>query len=520
MFSLGKMSARVTVFDGAGCIGGNKIHLEFGEHGVFLDFGTNYKTMGLYYEEFLKPRQGRGLHDFVRMGLVPLLSCYRKEVIPSDLDTTYCRELQVDALMISHAHMDHMGQAGFLDWSIPFVASPTTAAVMKALRDLGAKGIEAECVYGNPHKRDEDDERLICSPRLGKNEAATGRDFVLTSKPSAEMTEYWQRSVLKTKAIDAGDLLEPGELGFEFNAYPVDHSVFGATAYAVDTEAGWVVYSGDLRAHGAQGRSTWEFAEKAAELEPRALIIEGTRASRDEAGQDCSEETVRSTCLEVVEAEKGMVIADFSPRNFERLETFAHIAKETDRTLVITKKDAFGLQAIQSADGVDRMRDLAVFDALRLTESSAEEAACACLRESLVDPLDVHKDPGRYILSFSMYDLSNLLDIVPKGGTYVYSSSEPYSEEQVIDFRRLWNWLELFGLRVRGFEMRGDEALEPKVEKGFHASGHASMTDLMRIIERISPEIVIPVHTEDASAFKNLRGVEVIIPQKGAPIPL
>ncbi|HTY46592.1 MAG TPA: MBL fold metallo-hydrolase RNA specificity domain-containing protein [Methanomassiliicoccales archaeon] len=514
------MSAKVTVFDGADCIGGNKIHLEFDGHGVLLDFGTNYKTMGLYYEEFLKPRQGRGLHDFVRMGLVPLLSCYRSEIIPSDLDMSLCRRVQVDALMISHAHMDHMGHAGLLEWSIPFVASPITAAVMKALRDLGAKGIEGECVYGQPRKRDDHETRLIRSPKLKNGEPLTGRDYVLTTKPSGEMCGFWEQSILKTREIDAGSLLEPCDLGFSFQAFPVDHSVYGATAYAIDTESGWVVYTGDLRAHGAQGKSTWEFAKKAAELEPKALLIEGTRTSRNEPGQECSEETVRNTCLEVVEAEKGMVIADFSPRNFERLETFAHIAEKTNRTLVITKKDAFGLQAIQSADGVDRKRSVAVFDALKLTESGAEEAACATLGNELVDPLDIGENPGGYILSFSMYDLGNLLDIGVKGGTYVYSSSEPYSEEQVIDFRRLSNWLELFGLKVRGFTMQGDASFEPEVEEGFHASGHASTADLLSIVEQISPEIVIPVHTEDPGPFKRLKGIEVAIPQKGIPISL
>ncbi len=46
------MPASITIFDGVNCIGGNKIYVEFDGSGAFFDFGTNYKKIADFYEEF------------------------------------------------------------------------------------------------------------------------------------------------------------------------------------------------------------------------------------------------------------------------------------------------------------------------------------------------------------------------------------------------------------------------------------------------------------------------------------
>ena len=48
----------------------------------------------------------------------------------------------------------------------------------------------------------------------------------------------------------------------------------------------------------------------------------------------------------------GLNIADFSPRNFERLEAFQEIVQKTNRDLVVTAKDAYMLCSLGCVDGV------------------------------------------------------------------------------------------------------------------------------------------------------------------------
>jgi len=139
-----------------------------------------------------------------------------------------------------------------------------------------------------------------------------------------------------------------------------------------------------------------------------------------------------------------------------------------------------------------------------------------------VDPRDVAGDPSSYILSFSFWDVKNLLDIGAEGGTYVYSSSEAFTEEVEFDFIRLWEWLRFFKFKVAGFriENSGDRHY-PEFDRGYHASGHASPEELLKIVEETDPEIIIPVHTEHPEFFKeNVRGREVRLVGNGGKIKI
>ncbi|MCJ7443402.1 MAG: hypothetical protein MUO26_02530 [Methanotrichaceae archaeon] len=66
----------LTVYDGANGIGGNKIYLEKDGKGVFLDFGKNFGKYGAFYEEFLKSRDTRGIHDLMYLDLLPKSDCF------------------------------------------------------------------------------------------------------------------------------------------------------------------------------------------------------------------------------------------------------------------------------------------------------------------------------------------------------------------------------------------------------------------------------------------------------------
>jgi ribonuclease J len=71
----------LTIYDGATGIGGNKIYLEENNQGVLLDFGKNFGKYGLFYEEFLKNRDTRGIHDQIYLGLLPKLNMTRSTQI-------------------------------------------------------------------------------------------------------------------------------------------------------------------------------------------------------------------------------------------------------------------------------------------------------------------------------------------------------------------------------------------------------------------------------------------------------
>jgi ribonuclease J len=101
----------------------------------------------------------------------------------------------------------------------------------------------------------------------------------------------------------------------------------------------------------------------------------------------------------------------------------------------------------------------------------------------------IRKSPGEHLLCLSYWDITNLIDLEPVGGTYIYSALEAYDEEQRFDHARLNHWLDLFRLtKVGGL---------PGAEQGsFHASGHIDGSGMEWVIETISPARILPVHTQ------------------------
>lgn len=517
------MSIAITVFDGANTIGGSKIHLQDGDTGLFLDFGANFKKYGLYFEEFLRPRSVRGICDFLAMGLIPRLKgIYRPDIFPSDITLKEAQTVQVDSIFLSHAHLDHTGNAGLLDLSIPLICSSMTAVIAKAIQDSGCSGIESEILYTN--ERVSEDGYLVKS-----NKVCKGRQIHLADEPSSEVRDYLGKLHSKTKSLECTPLIRSVDeiKGLKLRIWNVDHSIFGATAIALETSAGWIVYTGDFRLHGSRGDLSQIFVEEAVTLKPAILIIEGTNISEPSR---ISEEEVHSRCLEAVNSAKGkIVIADFGPRNVERLLTFLDIAKATKRILIITPKDAFLLDKMRLVDhripALDDP-DWLIFKEPKTRIDGWEKNLIDRYEGKYVKPQDIKSSQGDFILCFGFLDLNDLIDIEPEGGVYIYSTSEAFTEALEMDVWRLSNWLDRFNIEPVGFSFpkrahsETEELYKPEFVKGFHSSGHLCGNELVEVIQKIKPKTVIPIHTEHPELFAERIGkdAEVILPEEAKPM--
>jgi len=151
---------------------------------------------------------------------------------------------------------------------IPVAASPTAWGVLKAVQDAGKAEFYSETVYTVPRIQLEDPRALKSAG--WKSQAAQGREIRLTEGTVPdELVKFLHRPPNPN-----GRALAPGEVhplhgevgGYEIRAFPVDHSIPGALAYALETDAGWVVYTGDLRLHGELREATLKFVEEARRL--------------------------------------------------------------------------------------------------------------------------------------------------------------------------------------------------------------------------------------------------------------
>jgi ribonuclease J len=198
--------------------------------------------------------------------------------------------------------------------------------------------------------------------------------------------------------------------------------------------------------------------------------------------------------------------------------TFRRIAQETGRVLVILAKDRYMLDAMGLASGgpwtVEAAAEVLIYAERKGMLSAVEERIRDQYADRLITPEAVRADPGGFILCLSFFDIKHLIDInPPPGGLYIYSSSEAYEEEQEIDQWRLRNWLSRFGLRHAGFE----------AAEGLHASGHGSGPDLLRVVQGISPRVLVPIHTTAPEFYAGRladTGIRVLSPQTGVSIAL
>ncbi|MFW9827941.1 MAG: MBL fold metallo-hydrolase [Candidatus Thorarchaeota archaeon] len=485
----------IQIFDGNDTIGGNKIYITERNQGYFLDFGMNFKKYGDFFQEYISPRSTRGIYDLFHLNLIPKLNIYRKDIIPSDFDVSSFPTLDVRAILLTHAHMDHFGNIGLLEPSYPIIASPSTLVLLKGILDTSSAKLGSDVVYYSIKKPKKDD-RVLESDKYELN----GRDFISTEDYSDSLREFMEISAKSRKNLKQGTLttLNSFSSNLEITPFEVDHSIYGATAYILSGDS-TIAYTGDFRLHGKKSNKTEEFIKKAKNAS--VLIMEGTRAGRQDVHE--SEDIVYENCLKIAEDSKGLIVSDFSARNFERLDSFKKIAKKVDRNLVITAKDAYLLNALEKADGIDRIKGTLIYGELKTISNFWENNILVGDAEIIyIDPVEISKSPEKYLICFSLFDIKNLLDINVKGGTYIYSSSEAFEEESVFDFIRLYNWLKHLDFEIFGFKITEETSgFKPIFMEGYHASGHASKSDLIKIVDIIDPEILIPVHTDSPEWF-------------------
>lgn len=521
--------ASITVWDGADTIGGTKILLQDEGLTLWLDFGNNLSRQMSYYEEYMKPQTARGLYELLAMELLPPVGgIYNDDRFIDEYPfTEWSAKLHdVHGVLLSHAHLDHAGCIQYLHADIPLYCSIESAFLLKALQECGQgdygtivvrefekEGGEIEVVgwYRSQRARDE-------NPPIARY-----RQMIVSGKPPSNASEYWEVLPNNNHSQCEVKPLEPfnGTInGHKVHFFPVDHSVPGAGAWAVETSAGWVVYTGDIRFRGKNRQLSDDFLQHAAELKPVALIMEGTRIGK--YGSGYTEDDVCEQMENLLKKHsKQLFVANFSMTHLERMEAFWQCAKNAGRQFVVNPKDLYLLEAWCHAGHSLALGNssIALYVGTGAKPSSKwQQELYARYAGPHVTAKEIGKDPGQYLLCFGYYDLNELPYIGVTGGVWVQSFSEPFNEEQCIDDARLNRWLQRFDFCRYPKQGGSDEDTAP-----LHVSGHASGDELRRVVETIRPQTLIAVHTEEPKAFASLfRGIcqRIVLPGTGKEIRL
>jgi len=386
----------LTFYGGVNEIGGNKILLEDKGTKVFLDFGMSFGKRGTFFDEFMNPRTGAGLRDFISMGLIPDLDrVYRTDLMEmmgkKETDT------DIDAVLLTHAHADHADYISFLHEDIPIYMGETCKLILEAIQERSQRSFEKEI--------------LAFKPRTDKKADEVERDV---------------------RTFRTGDKFKVGSL--EVEPIHVDHSVPGAYGFIIYTSEGPVVYTGDIRMHGVRPDMTEEFVKKATDSKPIALLCEGTRIADPET--DESEQKVFDDCSNQIKQNKGLVIADFNFKDMDRMRTFYNVAKENGRKFVVDISDVAYLKHLSKDPQLNVPNfdddDIAIFKPLKLSWKKSQKELFD--EPNIVSAEDISKNQDKMVCAFSFWNFGALIDIKPTSKSlYIHSLSEPFNDEGTFD---------------------------------------------------------------------------------------
>lgn len=436
----------ISFYGGLNTIGGTKICISEGGYRLFFDWGSFFNPGGDFWHGRVQPRTGAAaVRDWVEMGYAPRLAGIYHAAGAASLGLPTEPDGKT-AIFVSHLHLDHMRLLDLIHPDIPVYMHHESLTLFRAVAESGEQ----------------------------------------PAVPPA------------TVGFAAGDVIEVGPM--KVRPVLVDHDIAGAVALLIETSAGTIVYSGDLRTHGLHPEYTMDFVAAAKAQHPLALLIEGTRLGEPERAVDSPPPTHEGDLPEIIQAQleacTGLALVTTYPRHVERLQNIAAAAMAAGRTLVVEPEAA--LQVYRTTGQL-----LPIYLGHRWLEAQAAGTRPAWLDELLrLSPAytaaDITAAQGEFLLQLAFPNLPELADLAPQAGSIMlHSNGEPLGR-----FDPAWElferWLARFGLTL----------------VMANCTGHASPAALHELVADIAPQVLIPIHSHNPQLL-NPPGQPRILPQLG-----
>jgi ribonuclease J len=256
---------RITIYRGTHEIGGTLIECSTDKTRLLIDAGYPLFLNGLPIESgvaFMPPEK------LMENGVLPAINGLYSWDKPS-----------FDAVIISHAHIDHYGLTKYAHPDIPIYVSAGTETLIEISRTF----------------------KIYDSFPINTNRFNMSEPFSI------------------------GDIL--------VKPYLMDHSAFDAAAFEIKGQGKTVIYSGDFRGHGRKSVCLDVFIQKASK-QADLLLTEGTLLGRlDEKVK--TEYLLEEEVINEVKDRNGPVLFQCSSQNIDRIVSFYKAARKLGKTFVI-----------------------------------------------------------------------------------------------------------------------------------------------------------------------------------------
>ena len=298
--------------------------------------------------------------------------------------------------------------------------------------------------------------------------------------------EYIKKEYLKEpRVFKSEEQVSIGDI--KITPYLCDHSAFDSYMFLLDCEGKKILYTGDFRSNG---RKSFEpLLRKLPKVD--VLITEGTNLSNDKIGKiNLTEKELEKKGIEILEGNNRPVFVLMAATNIDRIVTFYKIANATKRLFLL---DTYAGQITATIGG--NIPNPRTFSNVRIFLTNQ-------------DKYEILKNyPQNKIGKNEIANSNFMMCIRSSMKQYLENRSKEFSFEGCVLFYSMWE----------GYKKQENmkEFLKFMEEKGvktisLHTSGHADEKDFDKLIKKIEPQIIIPVHTENSEWFKRYENCEVI----------
>lgn len=304
-------------------------------------------------------------------------------------------------------------------------------------------------------------------------------------RPDVPVYAHQDAVRLLTALADTGERLDGHEPGWRtltdrevvhcgpitVECVPVDHDVPGACGYLVRTPDGVLGYTGDIRFHGRHPDRSESFVDAAAGCD--LLVTEGTTLGWPAPdGPPRDEDDVADAYRTLLRETRGLLLLSMYPRDVERAAEFVTLTGSAGRRLLWPSRIAGFLRrmGVTAAEPIDA-----------------------------VPASELHAAPGEFVVAPEPYDFAGLLDLpLSADSAYAHANGEPLGPFDA-RWSLLTGWLAALSVPLHTIG----------------CSGHASADDLHRMVQRIRPTTVAPIHTTEPTRLHPPIGTRRLIPAYG-----
>ena len=467
----------ITFHGGVNDIGGNKFLVEDKGTKIFMDFGMSFSAEKKFFSEFMKPRTSNSLIDMFELGILPKIKGLYRRDYAKHMGFDGNEDTEIDAVLLTHAHVDHCAYIPYLREDIPIYCSEESRLIMQNF-----------------------DETSDTAQYLTLKER-----FKVYENSKGEISRATGDKVQLPRRIELFESYKPFNIdSIEVNPLPVDHSIPGVHGFILHTSTGSIGNTADLRFHGRRKDDTERFVTECKNAELDLLLCEGTRISEDSS---ITEYDVERIVENIIKNTKNLVVCGYPVRDLDRLLSFYNAAKNSGRYLVVDLKQAYLLKLFQDSpitrgkypspmDPIIKIyipkgkwglidKDLNYFSERQL-EMDYEGWQKEFLNyPNRVDYRDISSKQNDFIFYCSDFKLQELIDIKPvPGSSYIRSLTEPFDDEMELKEEQIKNWFEHFGLINSEREWYQ-----------VHVSGHGDGSQIKHVIDNTNSKKLIPIHT-------------------------